>query len=146
MFFFDLFHLFLQKIAGNINRLTGYQGIEMQTVTQLFICPRLPLKLSETILVQNFLGQALKDKRLEIFDRQRIPSSHAWSIFSSNPSRTPCPPPQALDDRARSKSRNDCALPTFLAMQTYQEQNQDKLLIACRGTYLPRAVHHLTIL
>ena len=73
----DLFHSFLQKIVGNINCLTGYQGIEMQTVIQLFICPRLPLNLSETILVQTFLGQALKDKRLEIFDRQQITSSYA---------------------------------------------------------------------
>ena len=139
----DLFHLYLQKIVGNINCLTSYQAIEMQTIIQLFIWPRLPLKLSETILVQNFLGQALKDKRLEIFDRQQITSSYAWSIFSSKPSRTPSPCPQALGDRARSKSRYDRALPTFLAMQTFQKQSQDKLLIVCRSTYLPRAVHHL---
>ena len=45
-FFLDFICFSRSKIVGNINCLTGYLRIEMQTVNHLFIRPRPPLKLS----------------------------------------------------------------------------------------------------
>ena len=113
----------------------------MQTLIHLLIYPCPPLKTSD---LRKFLGQALKEWRLAIFGRQRIPSSQVFMtevFFLATP--------VVLHARARKLwmtglgVNQDTTARSFLVMQTDQEQNQDKPPILCRSLYHPRAVHHL---